>query len=109
MRTGLSRLVTDMVAAVALTACSSGSGGDSESSEGGGTIRVGVSSMPPGLGDPFTGVGAQTVYTWSALFDPLTMVDDSGKPQPWLATSWENVAENTWEFALRDDVTFANG
>lgn len=109
MRTGLSRLVTVMVAAVALTACSSGSGGDSESSEGGGTIRVGVSSMPPGLGDPFTGVGAQSVYTWSALFDPLTMVDDSGKPQPWLATSWENVDENTWEFALRDDVTFANG
>lgn len=111
MRSGLSRLVAAALAVVVLGACSSGSGGSGsgDGSAAGGAIRVGVSSMPPGLGDPFTGIGAQSVYTWSALFDPLTMVDESGTPQPWLATEWQNIDDTTWEFSLRDDVTFANG
>ena len=28
---------------------------------------------------------------------------------PWLATSWRNIDDLTWEFTLRDDVTFSNG
>ncbi|MDO5684288.1 MAG: ABC transporter substrate-binding protein [Propionibacteriaceae bacterium] len=77
--------------------------------EAGGTIRVGVNSMPPGLGNPFTGIGAQSVYTWSAIFDPLVMVDNKGVPQPWLASSWRNVDPMTWEFDLRPDVKFSDG
>lgn len=75
----------------------------------GGTIRVAVNALPPGLGNPFTGIGAQSIYTWSALFDPLVMVDESGVPQPWLATGWENIDPNTWQFDVRDDVSFSDG
>jgi peptide/nickel transport system substrate-binding protein len=100
------------VAVVAVLAACSTSDSDSDAGQAGspgGTIRVAVSSLPPGQGNPFTGIGAQSVYTWSAIFDPLTMVDDSGKPQPWLATSWSNIDELTWQFKLREGVTFSNG
>ena len=29
--------------------------------------------------------------------------------KPYLATSWEEVDNNTWEFKMRDDVLFSNG
>lgn len=111
MRLRNTALATGLVAVLALSACAGTAEPDGESGEGqaGGTIRVGVSSMPPGLGNPFTGIGAQSVYTWSALFDPLVMVDDDGVPQPWLSTGWENIDTNTWEFDLRTDAEFANG
>ncbi len=100
------------VTLAALAACSIGpadSGGGADGGSAGGTIRVGVSSLPPGQGNPYTGIGAQSIYTWSAVFDPLTMVDSAGHPKPWLATSWKNVDDKTWRFELRDDVTFSNG
>lgn len=113
MRLRNSAIGIGIVAALALTACQGpGAGLQPESSQKanpGGTIRVGVNSMPPGLGNPFTGIGAQSVYTWSALFDPLVMVDDKGVPQPWLSTAWKNINANTWEFDLKTDVKFTNG
>lgn len=98
-------------AAIALAGCASSESTPGSGGEGGegGTIRVAVNALPPGLGNPFTGIGAQSIYTWSAVFDPLVMVDESGLPQPWLATGWENIDENTWQFDLRDDVQFSDG
>ncbi|MEU6075773.1 ABC transporter substrate-binding protein [Micromonospora sp. NPDC047074] len=104
--------VLGVVTVAALVGCSTGSGGSNTSAGAGapgGTIRVGVSSLPPGQGNPFTGIGAQSVYTWSAIFDPLTMVDATGQPQPWLTTSWTNVDQKTWQFKLRENVKFSNG
>jgi peptide/nickel transport system substrate-binding protein len=43
------------------------------------------------------------------ISDTLTRVDRSGKPTPWLATSWKNIDPLTWELTLRRDVTFQNG
>lgn len=34
---------------------------------------------------------------------------DLGDPQPHLATEWEQIDDDTWEFTLRDDVTFHDG
>ena len=106
------QVVVGVATIAALAACSTGSsdaGGGTGTGAAGGTIRVAVSSLPPGQGNPFTGIGAQSIYTWSAIFDSLTIVGDSGLPEPWLATSWENVDETTWRFTLRDDVQFSNG
>jgi peptide/nickel transport system substrate-binding protein len=105
--------VLGVASALLLSACASpDSSNDAEQIEPagqpGGTIRVGVNSMPPGLGNPFTGIGAQSVYTWSATFDPLVMVNEEGVPSPWLSTEWRNVNPTTWEFDLRDDVKFSN-
>jgi peptide/nickel transport system substrate-binding protein len=45
------------------------------------------------------------------IFDPLVRVesDDIAALSPALAETWENVNETTWEFTLRQGVTFHNG
>jgi peptide/nickel transport system substrate-binding protein len=45
------------------------------------------------------------------IFDPLIRVesDDLDALSPGLAESWENIDELTWEFKLRQGVTFHNG
>lgn len=45
------------------------------------------------------------------VFDYLIMRDweNDGEYVPHLATDWEQVDDETWEFELRDDVTFHNG
>jgi peptide/nickel transport system substrate-binding protein len=73
------------------------------------TLRVGVSDLPPGRGNPFDSSGSPEVYTSAALFDSLTKVDTEGVAQPMLATAWENTSPTTWEFQLREGVTFSNG
>lgn len=73
-----------------------------------GALNVGVHNIPPGLGNPFTGIGSPGVFTWSAIFDTLTQVDQEGAVQPRLAESWENTEPTRWEFTLREDVTFSN-
>src|SRR5690606_14085088 len=44
------------------------------------------------------------------IYDPLIARDEEGKPViPVLATEWKNIDELTWEFTLREGVTFHNG
>jgi peptide/nickel transport system substrate-binding protein len=73
------------------------------------TLRVGVVSLPPALGNPYRGTGVPTIYTYRAMFEGLTFVTEEGAIEPRLATSWENIDDLTWKFHLRDDVVFHNG
>lgn len=73
------------------------------------TLRVGAAALPAGDGNPYSGIGSPGIYTWAAIFDGLTLVDAEGEAQPALATSWESTSDTTWEFALREGVTFSNG
>ena len=73
------------------------------------TLRVGTYGPPPGLGNPYKGGWRPGIYTWGAIFDRVTMVDAQGTAQPALATSWRNVNPNTWQFTLRQGVSFQNG
>jgi peptide/nickel transport system substrate-binding protein len=44
-----------------------------------------------------------------AVFETLVRLDDSGKPQPWLATSWtHDAARRRWVFAARPNVRLHN-
>ncbi len=43
------------------------------------------------------------------LFDNLVARRPDGQLHPMLATEWATIDDNTWEFKLRDDVTFHNG
>ena len=43
------------------------------------------------------------------IFDPLTYQDASGRVIPWLAESWTQPDPLTWEFTLREGVTFTDG
>jgi len=42
-------------------------------------------------------------------FESLVDVDETGNPKPRLAESWKLLDDTTWEFKLRDGVTFHNG
>ena len=72
-------------------------------------LTVGVYTLPPQLGNPHSGTGIPTIFTWAAMFDTLTYVTKQGELKPALATAWEQLDESTWRFTLRDDVTFHNG
>jgi peptide/nickel transport system substrate-binding protein len=43
------------------------------------------------------------------MFDTLLTRDQRGDIQPNLATSWQAIGGTTWQFKLREDVTFHNG
>ena len=45
----------------------------------------------------------------SHLYTPLIIRDASLELQPAAAESWEVLDDNTWEFRLRDGITFTNG
>ena len=43
------------------------------------------------------------------IYDTLIKQTNDLKLEPSLATSWEDIGDNVWEFTLRDDVVFHNG
>lgn len=71
-------------------------------------LRIGTYGIPKTLGNPHSSTSISEVYTWSAIFDTLTEVDEQGQVLPALALSWEAVDELTWIFSLRPDVKFSN-
>ncbi len=73
------------------------------------TLRVGINSVPPDLGNLFKAIGSPASYTFSAIFDSLTFVGDPRGPQPSLASAWKNVDDTTWRFQIRSGIKFANG
>ena len=73
------------------------------------TLRVGIQGLPPTMGNPYRNTGMPNIYTMGATFDGLTRINEHGKVQPWLATSWESTGPLTWVIRLREDVEFSNG
>lgn len=51
--------------------------------------------------------GVMPYYT--NLVEPLIWVTDEMTLEPWLATDWTATSETTWEFTIREGVTFHNG
>src|SRR5699024_2013724 len=43
------------------------------------------------------------------IYETLTTLDENQEVQPGLAEDWEEVDETTWDFHLREDVTFHDG
>jgi len=72
-------------------------------------LRVGLVSLPPGRGNPYSGTSVPTIYTHRAIFDGLTFLTEEGDVLPHLATSWTMIDKVTWQFHLREGVTFSNG
>ena len=55
------------------------------------------------------GMGSATSTACLNIFDTLTRGSGDGTVQPWLAESFEAVSGTTWQFKLRQNVTFTNG
>lgn len=72
-------------------------------------VRIGLSSLPPGNGNPFTSTARTSYYTWRAYLDTLTTLGPGMAPAPSLAVNWKNTAPNTWVVGLRPNTTFSNG
>ena len=72
-------------------------------------ITVGVSSLPTGLGNPFTSGGFPGLDLYSSMFDGLAELSEDGTLKPALALSWTAQDPLTWVFKLRPSVKFANG
>lgn len=96
------------VAGVVVPAAPAGAAGSSGAL--GDSITVGLGSLPTSQGNPFGATYAgPAAQTWSAIFDALTNVTPSKGATPALATSWTQTNPTTWEFTLRQGVTFSDG
>ncbi|MEQ9446844.1 MAG: hypothetical protein RJS98_14865, partial [Rhodospirillaceae bacterium] len=52
------------------------------------TLRVAVQSLPAALGNVHRSTSSSELYSWAAMFDPLTLVAEDATVQPWLMESW---------------------
>ncbi len=72
------------------------------------TLRVGIPVLPRTL-DPNVDSSLVHFKVWHLLYNTLVRIDENGKEQPDLATSWRIVEPTVWEFKLRSGVKFHNG
>ena len=72
-------------------------------------LRLASYSLPRAMGNPHSSTSISEIYTWAAIFDNLTRVDEDGNVLPSLATAWEAIDSLTWRFELRRGVKFSNG
>lgn len=59
--------------------------------------------------DPHNNAVITTSAVLTNIYSQLLRFDETGELISDLAESWEALDDNTWEFTLRDDVTFHNG
>ncbi len=73
------------------------------------SLRVGISELPAGYGNPFSAIGLPGALVWEQIFDALTQLDSSGAIVGELAVSWERTQPTQWRFELRDGVRYSDG
>jgi len=71
-------------------------------------LRIGFAGRVTSL-DPHFFVGAANTSAAMHIFDRLVHRAPDGSLQPWLATSWQAVADTVWEFRLRPDAHWQDG
>lgn len=92
-----------------LEACGVGSAPTSTTASIGGTLIFGEGTGPVTLDPIGPGQSSPLLGYWRQIYDTLVFADNTGKLVPQLATGWKNVDDLTWEFKLRQNVTFHNG
>lgn len=71
-------------------------------------LTIGLASEPTALDPHFHNLGPNNAMTLH-IFDRLVDQDEKQRLVPGLAVSWEPVDDLTWEFKLRENVTFHDG
>ncbi|UJL45932.1 glutathione ABC transporter substrate-binding protein [Virgibacillus sp. NKC19-16] len=98
---------------IGLAACASEPGEDEdsaggESQEKGGDLVIATQSDVVSL-DPAASNDTPSSDVQANVFETLVTQDENMEIQPGLATSWEQVDDTTWEFELREGITFHDG
>ena len=73
------------------------------------TLRVGASSRPPGLWNPYNSISTLASHSLANILDGLTVQGPDGTIDPALAISWQATSELSWEFKMRPGAVFSNG
>lgn len=75
----------------------------------GGTLRVAITSDPPGI-DPMANTHGTTKEIALHIFEPLVALNDQYEVMPMLAKDWD-ISDNgkVYTFYLRDEIHFHNG
>lgn len=72
------------------------------------SLKIGVASEPTSIDPHYFNSGPNNAVA-KAMFNPLISQNFQQKLLPGLATSWKAVDDKTWEFTLREGVTFHDG
>ena len=95
--------------ATTLSACGMNTGGDGgAAAAGGGGHLVYAEAFPPAAAWAMETNDAHSL-TRAGCLEMLLKYSHDGELEPMLATDWEQVDPKTWEFTLREDVTFQDG
>lgn len=98
---------------VGIAGCTGGTDETSTATGGGDrplqdSITISLGYSPNVTGDFWVNLYGINPYFTNVL-EPLVLVGQKIRPKPWLAKEWERTSEKTWEFTLREGVTFHNG
>ncbi|PRI10298.1 ABC transporter substrate-binding protein [Leucobacter massiliensis] len=110
---GLALLALAATGATLLSACAGPGAGDDAGSGTpveGGTLVYATGDAEPTCLDPHVGGNYPQALLSTQFLEPLVGRDASGQIQPWLATEWQASDDGlSWDFTLRDGVTFTDG
>ena len=106
-------VVVTAAVALLLAACSPGGGTTGEPSGEpvtGGTLTYASGDAEPSCLDPHVGGNYPQALIATQYLESLVSLDEDGAVIPWLATEWQEGDDGlSWEFTLREDVTFTDG
>lgn len=116
-RLSRSRAVLAAVAATTtlflVAACSTGGGTSGEPTGepvAGGTLTYASGDAEPTCLDPHVGGNYPQALIATQYLESLVSLSEDGEVIPWLATEWQESDDGlSWEFSLREDVTFTDG
>jgi peptide/nickel transport system substrate-binding protein len=96
---------------LALAGCTTASpDADAGTPQAGGTLTYASGDAEPTCLDPHVGGNYPQALVSSQFLESLVSLDSEGTVIPWLADSWTVTEDGlTWDFTLRDGVTFTDG
>lgn len=115
MKQGLQKLLLIILVAIMVTGCSTNKNVStsenrkSKDSSGGGTLIIARLSDAENLDHHFMSTINAASVTHRKIYEGLVGRDKNSDIQPLLAKEWNQLDDTTWEFKLREDVTFHDG
>lgn len=81
---------------------------DQTETAAGGDLTIAIPSDAVSM-DPHGSNDVPSEQVRDEIYEPLVTQDENLEIVPLLAEEWEEIDETTWQFSLRDDVTFHDG